>query len=233
MRYRARKPRAVLEDAAKLVRLSERDIVSLARKTGLCKTRDLPCGRGKMLVAPAALAAACGDEGLAVGHVVHYAAGLGVAHERTAGNADIKALAVLARAALALTVRARSGDVFTLVSEVHQRGHIVIDNENDISALAAVAAVGTACRDVFLAVERDGSVAAVSGLYRYPCLVNKRGSHISPHYNICFYLGSVMQAIQEHFRLKRTVKIRRAVRMAEPYNKCRTKASSGIVMLIY
>ncbi len=42
-----------------------------------------------------------------------------------------------------------------------------------------------------------------------------------------------MQAIQEHFRLKRTVKIRRAVCMAEPYNKCRTKASSGIVMLIY
>ena len=70
----------------------ERDIVSLARKTGLCKTGDLPCGRCKMLVAPAALAAVRGDEGLAVGHVVHYAAGLGIAYERAARNGNAEAM---------------------------------------------------------------------------------------------------------------------------------------------
>ena len=140
-----------------------------------------------MLVAPAALAAARGDEGLAVGHVVHYAAGLGIAYERAARNADIQAFAVLAGAALALTVRARSRDVLALISEVHQRGHVVVDNENDIAALAAVAAVGTARSDILLAVERDGAVAAVSGLYRYLCFINKRGSHISPHYKYLLF----------------------------------------------
>ena len=47
-------------------------------------------------------------------------------------------------------------------------------------AAAAVAAVGTAGRNVLFAMERDRAVAAVAGLYRYSCFINKRGSHISP-----------------------------------------------------
>ena len=111
---------------------------------------------------------------------MHYAAGLGVAHEGAARNADIQTVAVLTRTALALTVRAVSGDVLALVSEVHQCGHVIVNNENDIAAATAVAAVGAACRNVLFAMECDRTVAAVAGLYRDPCFINKRGSHISP-----------------------------------------------------
>ncbi len=158
----------------------KRYIVRLAGETRLCKTGDLPCRSGKMLVAPAALAAASRNKVLAVRHVVHYAAGLGIAHEGAARNADIQTVAVLTRAALALTVRAVSGNVLALVSEVHQRGHVIVNDENDIAAAAAVAAVGTAGRNILFAMERDRAVAAVAGLYRYSCFINKRGSHISP-----------------------------------------------------
>ena len=57
-------------------------------------------------------------------------------------------------------------DVLALISEVHQRGHVVVDNENDIAALAAVAAVGSAVGNAFIAHERNRAVAAVAGVKR-------------------------------------------------------------------
>ena len=133
-----------------------------------------------MLVAPAALTATGNDELFTVGHIVHNAAGLGVTDERTAGDTDVQTLAVLAGAALALTVHAIACDIFALVSKVHQRGHIIINNKDNIAASAAVAAIGAACCDILLTVERDCAVAAVARLNGDPCLINKRSHSVPP-----------------------------------------------------
>ena len=153
------------------------DIVALAGQTGLGKARHLTGRCRKVLVAPAAPAAARDGIVFAVGHIVHDAAGLGIAYQCAAGHADIKAVPVPAGAALALTVGAVSGNVLALVPEVHQGGHIVVNDKNDVAALAAVASVGAAGRDVFLAVEGDCAVAAVAGSDAYSCFIHKRGCH--------------------------------------------------------
>ena len=56
------------------------------------------------------------------------------------------------------------GGVFALIAEIGQGVHPVVGNEQYAAALAAVAAVGTARRDKFLAMERDRAVAAVACL---------------------------------------------------------------------
>ena len=105
---------------------------------------------------------------------MHYCAGLGIAHYRAAGDLDIQRLPVLAVAAFALTVHAVAGRVLALISEVHQCGHIIVNNKNNVSAAPAVATVGAACRDVLLAVERDRAVSALAGVDADARLINKR-----------------------------------------------------------
>ena len=104
---------------------------------------------------------------------MHDGAAVRVAQQRAAGDAQDDALAVLAGAALALAVLAVPGGELALIAEVHQRGHVAVDREDDVPAAAAVAAVRAAGRHVFLAVEGHGPVPALPGadLYRY--LVNK------------------------------------------------------------
>ena len=46
-------------------------------------------------------------------------------------------LPVLAVAALALTVHAVAGSVLALISEVHQCGHIIVNNKNNVAAAPA------------------------------------------------------------------------------------------------
>ena len=83
-------------------------------------------------------------------------------------------LAVLAGAALALAGLAVDGGELALVAEVHERGHVLVHGEDDVAAAAAVAAVGAARRDVFLAVEGDGAGPAVPGADLDGDFVNKR-----------------------------------------------------------
>ena len=115
-----------------------------------------------MLVAPAALAALGADEGLVRGEVRHHRAAFGLFDDGAPGHADHQILALFAGLAAAGSVRAVFGGVFALVAEVGQGGQVVVRNEDDIAALAAVAAVRPAGGDVFFAVERHGPVAAVA-----------------------------------------------------------------------
>ena len=152
----------------------KRDIVALAGKPRLCKARNLARRRGKMHIAPAAAAAFCGDPVFTGGHIVHDRAGLGIAHYRAAGDFDIQRLPVLAVAALALTVHAVAGRVLALISEVHQCGHIIVNNKNNVAAAPAIAPVGAAGGDVLLAMKRNCAVPALAGVDTDARLINKR-----------------------------------------------------------
>ena len=105
---------------------------------------------------------------------MHDRAGLGIAHYRAAGDLDIQRLSVLAVAALALTVHTVAGSVLALISEVHQRGHIIVNNKNNVAAAPAVASVGTAGRNILLAVKRYCAVPALAGVDADARLINKR-----------------------------------------------------------
>ena len=152
-------------------------VVALAGQTGLGKAGHLPGGGGEMLVAPAAPATLAQHIGGVVGHILDDLAALGVTHQRTAGHADGQAFAVLAGLAAALPVHAVAGHIFALVAEVHQCGHIVVHLQDDGAAVAAVAAVRAARRDIFFPMERHRAVAAVAGPHGDPRLVDKSVRH--------------------------------------------------------
>ena len=139
------------------------DLERLAREAGLCETRNLPGGGGKMLVALAAAPAVCEDMRLTVGHIRHDASGLGVADQRAARYLDDQILGVFAAAPSAFAVFSARRRVFSLVTEVSQRAEVGIRLKDDIAASAAVAAVRSSCRDVLFAVKRYRAVAAVAG----------------------------------------------------------------------
>ena len=151
---------------------------SLALKARFGKTGRLTRRRCEMRVAPAALAAAAEDERLGVGHILDDLVRFRVAHDGAARHADREILALLAELARALTVHAVVGDVFALVAKVHQRGHVVVDNEDDVAAVAAVAAVGAARGDVLFAVERHRAIAALARAAEDARLINKRCCHV-------------------------------------------------------
>ena len=158
----------------------------LALKARFGKTGRLTRRRCEMLVAPAAPAALTEDEGLAVGHILDDLVALRVAHNGAARHADGEILALLAELAPALTIHAGLSDVFALVAEVHQRGHIVVDDEDDIAAVAAVAAVGAARGDVLFAVERHRAIAALARAAEDARLINKRCCHVGTSLNSCY-----------------------------------------------
>ena len=158
----------------------------LALKTGFGKAGSLTRRRCKVGVAPAALSAAAENERLGIGHILDDLVALRVEHNGAARYADGEILALLAELARALTVHAGLGDVFALVAEVHQRGHIVVDDEDDIAAVAAVAAVGTARGDVFFAVERHRTVAALTRAAEDACLIDKRCCHVGTSLISCY-----------------------------------------------
>ena len=126
-----------------------------------------------MLVAPAALTALCDNIRLVAGNILNYCTGLLVADNGTAGNSYDKILAVLAGLEMALTVNAVGCHIFTLIAEVHKGGHIIVGNEDNVAASAAVTAVGTARSDILLAMESDGAVAALTGNEGNCCFIYK------------------------------------------------------------
>ena len=158
----------------------------LTLKTGFGKARGLTGRRCEVGVAPAALAAAAENERLGVGHILDDLVALRVAHDGAAGHTDREILALLAVFARALTVHAGLGDVFALVAEVHQCRHVVVDDEDNVAAVAAVTAVGAARGDIFFAVERHRTVAALTGAAENARLINKRCCHVGTSLKSCY-----------------------------------------------
>ena len=89
-------------------------------------------------------------------------AGLHVADQRAHGNADDDLLAVGAGLLLAPALLALLGPVVLLVLEVDERAELLVGLDDDIAALAAVAAARSALRNVGLAAECDNAGPAVA-----------------------------------------------------------------------
>ena len=83
----------------------------------------------------------------------------------------------------ALAVAAVLSDELVAVFKCEQGVDTGVNAEDDASAVTAVAAVGTAVRNVFLAVERDRAVAAVACLNVNSDVIYK---HILPQNTVVF-----------------------------------------------
>ena len=163
-------------------------VVTLPGQAALGKAGSLAGGGGEVGVAPAALAAPAEDIGRAVGHVLDDLIGLRVPDQGTPGHPDDQGFAVLAGLALAGAVHAVLGGILALVAEIHQGGEVVVHLQNNVAAVAAVAAVRAAGGNVFLPVEGHAAVAAVSCLHGDPGLVYKGCCH-GTHLQICKIYG--------------------------------------------
>ena len=138
-------------------------VENLRAHTRLGEVRRLAGGRCKVAVSPAAAAA-----------VEHYArntdllnirndlTGIHVANQRAGRNLDDQVLAALAVGARRAAGLPRFGIKFAVEAEIQQRMHAEIGHKDDITALAAVAAVRAARLHELFAVEVYLSVAAVA-----------------------------------------------------------------------
>ena len=79
---------------------------------------------------------------------------------------------------LALAVHAVAGPAVRVVAERQQRRHVVVGDQPDVAALAAVAAVGPAHRDGALPPEADAAGAAVAAAHVELALVDELGHRI-------------------------------------------------------
>ena len=113
-----------------------------------------------MLVAPATASALAENKIRIVGHILDDLIGRRIAHDRAARDLNDQIFPALAAAPRALSVLSVWCGVLALIAEVHQRGQIVVDTQDDV----AVAAVRAARRDVFFPVEGHRAVAAAAGL---------------------------------------------------------------------
>ena len=71
------------------------------------------------------------------------------------------------------TVFAVFGNIAFFVFEINKAGNVGVADKNNVSAFAAVTAVGTAGVYIFFTMECNCAVAAVSGLYSDFCGIDK------------------------------------------------------------
>ena len=95
--------------------------------------------------------------------------------DRALGHGDLEVVAAAAVEVLALAVDAVAGPPVGVVAERQQRGHVVVGDEPDVAALAAVAAVRAAHRHRTLAPERHAARAAVAAAHVELALVDELG----------------------------------------------------------
>src|SRR5690606_28479438 len=135
----------------------------LAVLTLLGEARCTPLVGEEPGVAAAAAAAGGGEEAVAVAvQLSQHLTGVHVGHDRALGHDDLDRLAALAVQVLALAVGAVAGPAVGVVAERDQRGDVVVGDEPDVAAVAAVAAVRSAHDDGTFTTERDAASAAVT-----------------------------------------------------------------------
>lgn len=114
-----------------------------------------------------------GDFGVVAGEVCDDLAGFIVTDDGTLRHADHQILAVLSVHALSAALFAGRCHITGFVTEVLQSVEALIDFEDNVSASAAVAAVGTAGRHIELSAEGNVSVAALAALDENFCYICK------------------------------------------------------------
>ena len=126
-----------------------------------------------MPVAPAALAAFGGHKALCFAHIRHNGAAVCFFDYCAAGNFDFKVGSVFAVLFVSLSGQAVLCCIFSFVSEIRKRCKIVVNDENNVAALAAVAAVRAAGGNIFFTVKRNCARAAVAGFDLNFCYIYK------------------------------------------------------------
>ena len=128
-------------------------------------TRGLVDRALEVHVAQTALAAGEKHDAFAVlGEFGHEAMGAFLEDLRTRRHRQDQIVAVGTRALAALAGRAIAGATVRLPAVSLQVAFVTVTDQDDVAALAAVTAVGSALRDEFLATEADAAVASVTGL---------------------------------------------------------------------
>ena len=103
-----------------------------------------------------------------------------LAHDRADRNLDDQVLRALAAAKRRRAVFAVFGGILAFITEIHQRMHVFIREQDDIAAVAAVAAVRSAVLHEFFAMERNCAIAAVTGLGCDFYLIDKHNFLFNP-----------------------------------------------------
>ncbi len=136
--------------------------------------RGLMGAGGEVLVAASAATAAGDDDGLVgVGEVVDELAGVVVVEESADGDLEGDGFAGVSGAVGAEAVAAALGFVLGVEAEVDEGVVAEGGGHEDVAAVAAVAAGGTAAGDELFAAEGHAAVAAVAGLDADSCFVDK------------------------------------------------------------
>src|SRR5690606_10320778 len=118
----------------------------------------------EMDIAEPALAPSGHQQPLAMrGQVPKLLAGGEISHDGADRDLDGDAFAAPAIHLAALTVLAPLGSKDALVAKISEGVDALVGLQPDAAAIAAIAAVGTAARHVFLAAEAHRAVAAVAG----------------------------------------------------------------------
>ena len=139
-----------------------------------------PAVRQEAGVAATSSSARGGEEPVAVvDEIGEHVPPVVVAHDRALGHRDHRVGAAGPVAALALPVDAVVGPPMRMVAKREQRRDVAIGHEPDVAAVAAVAAVRAALRDVRLAAERDAARAAVTAVHMQVALVDE-ARHTGP-----------------------------------------------------
>ena len=145
-----------------------------------------------MLVSPASAAAAADDKVFSVRHVFYYLSVFRVSNYSSAGNGNYNVRAVLAVHFSAHAVAARLSCELSFVAEIQKGVCTLVDAKNDIAATPAVAAVGTALGDIFLAAEGNAAVSAAAGFDVYFYFIYKHYVSLMPlSYRLSFYFSAL------------------------------------------
>ena len=143
----------------------ELESVLFARLALLGMRRRLVDRRREVDVAQPAAAATRDHDGLLARHQVgQQVAAQGVAHDRARRHLQMEIAASLAVALGAFAATARVGAKVVLVAVIAQHRLARVDHQVNRSAAAAVAAIRPATRNVGLASEGRGAVAAVTSV---------------------------------------------------------------------
>src|SRR5258708_28905942 len=124
-------------------------------------------GRGGQARVAFSSAAAARDEKCLprVREVIELFAGMLVIGDGAHGHFELDRFALVSGAIAAFPVPAALRFVFGVETVAEQRVGVLARHHSDVAAAAAIAAAGTAARDILLAPERQTAVAAVARLY--------------------------------------------------------------------
>ena len=158
----------------------QRNPFLLARFAGLGKLGCLQGGRLEKGVAFAAASALEQHDFLLVlSDFSHLRVVLGVKSHRAKRHVDINIVASCARELVFASRNAVAGIDMFGITQMEQSPELGIAAHDDVAAATAVAAVGTAFRDVFLATEVQRTRTALAGTAEYLYVINEIRGHFS------------------------------------------------------